>query len=84
MDGKKINAIAVHADSNILSYMKIKKHGTRIKKCDLSNVYSVVYKNSTEKIYYTQNIVTDKHYMAVDEKQNLVLDANNIISPLRP
>jgi hypothetical protein len=77
LDGKQISADVISIDSNTVKYMPARKHKNHVKECRLANVFSVVYKNGTEKILYLQDTSSDERYMTTEEMSNYVQGAQD-------
>lgn len=83
INGKQITADMLSADSTSLFYKAVGKHRSHQKECSLDNVFSVVYKNGTEKVYYKQDTSTDDRYMTTEEMRNYVQGGQDARSNFR-
>jgi hypothetical protein len=77
VNGKQINADVISIDSSMLSCMIVGKHRSHPKKCNLDNVFNVVFKDGTEQVFYRQDTASDEHYMTSEEMQNYMQGAQD-------
>jgi hypothetical protein len=77
LDGKQICADVISIDGNTVKYLPVRKQKNHFKECSLDNVFSIVYKNGTEKVLYRQDTSSDDRYMTAEEMSNYVQGAQD-------